>query len=151
EELAYNGIHLTEFMKTEKKGPRLLRAWINIREGFDGSSAYKKLIYDSVRKERILNGNLTEIVRVCREHNVRVIFSGYPVKVANVDVVMKQVAESAGVVLVDQAAVFETLLGKYPREKFFVSEIDTHCISEGYRVMAKNIAGQIIPRGPSFE
>ena len=90
---------------------------------------------------KILSHNLNAIVQICKEKQIELIFSGYPLGVPEA---MKKIADLNDVILVDHQATFECLLQQYPIEKYFVSKVDMHCSKAGYLIMAKNIASIIL-------
>ncbi|MBI4846935.1 MAG: tetratricopeptide repeat protein [Candidatus Omnitrophica bacterium] len=85
--------------------------------------------------------NLCELAAICRGKNILLLFSGYP---EFVRAEMGQAAKRTGVVVVDHAPIFEEVLKRFPREKYFIA--DGHCTEEGYRIMAENVADKIVPK-----
>ncbi|MDD5745974.1 MAG: GDSL-type esterase/lipase family protein [Candidatus Omnitrophica bacterium] len=93
----------------------------------------------------ILSDNLAQICEICRLHGIRLLFSGYP---DEVPLPMREAAQRYAVPLVEHAERFAVCGAAAVPLRFFVSENDTHCTSEGYRVMAENIAECIMNSEP---
>lgn len=111
-------------------------------EAFFDSLTMLNISWDPyVYRKNILYNNLKQIVKVCQQNKAVLIFSGYPLKISDV---MQEIAQVYNIVLVDHRQSFNDLLQRYPWNKYFVSGYDSHCLKEGYRVMAENIAAEIL-------
>lgn len=92
-----------------------------------------KIAYSSSQKT-ILENNLYELVKICKQNNIELIFSGYPI---GIPVAVQRVAADCGIPLIDHGPAFKTAKGDC-----FVP--DGHCTSAGYKIVAENLAGYIL-------
>ncbi|MBU4305876.1 MAG: hypothetical protein KJ893_09725 [Candidatus Omnitrophica bacterium] len=95
------------------------------------------ILSDKAVAEDLLNENLTEMITLCKDKGINLIFSGYPHNTSEVTI---QVALRDSIPLVEHTRLLEVA----PLEAYFVSIDDSHCTRLGYRVMAENIAEAII-------
>ncbi|MBU0634076.1 MAG: tetratricopeptide repeat protein [Candidatus Omnitrophica bacterium] len=89
----------------------------------------------------VLYNNLKEIIKLCEKNKITLIFSSYPLEVP---AAMRELSLGRDILLVDHTATFKTLLQNEPRDKYFISAYDSHCLSAGYEVMARNLAKEIL-------
>lgn len=90
-------------------------------------------------RTEILFHNLVKIAKLCQKEGVTVIFSSYPRQLIEV---VEEVAQLYNVCFIDHRFAFEQLLKDLPEDKFFGS--DGHCYQEGHKIVAENIANEIL-------
>ena len=95
----------------------------------------------SINKKRrqYFSRNLKEFINICARENMQLIFSSYPKEMPDL---MQENAYVYNIPIVDQRPAFDRLAQKKDAFRFFSK--DGHCSKEGYRVVAENIAREII-------
>jgi tetratricopeptide (TPR) repeat protein len=89
-----------------------------------------------------LEHDLEKIVRICKEHNIEVMFLNYPFGFDPASIALQRIAAKNSIPFVDNRRVFDELWEKGgKREDYSVS--DGHCNAKGYGVMARNIYEKI--------
>jgi tetratricopeptide (TPR) repeat protein len=90
--------------------------------------------------------SLAAMIEICKKNNIKIILSEYPAgsEDSSVCKAIKKVALIYGIPIVDHRDAFYEALKYKPYESYFVSRNDPHCTKEGYRIMAENIAEQIL-------
>jgi tetratricopeptide (TPR) repeat protein len=143
--------------KEIKNALRMIEQTLTLRSGYL-SSRFKKTPFDITNifmsnawinnllehklNQEILYGNLLAIIETCKQEDIKLIFSGYP---DGTTPVLKDLCLNHGITLVDHEKVFREALKEKPYEYYFVSKDNSHCTKQGYRLMAENIAKNIIP------
>lgn len=108
----------------------------------------KRMQYHAIRSikpvkdivNKITFDNFGEIAKICKKNSILLIFSSYPRGSTQTEA---NAALISFVPLVKHDQVFNELLESRPLKKYFVSADDFHCTSEGYRIMAENIAREL--------
>lgn len=81
---------------------------------------------------------ISDIIRICRQNDVTLLFSGYPVFVPDY---VKKEADSNKVGFVNVKQCFSGLIREHTIDEYFVS--DGHCTAKGYRIMAEGVADEV--------
>jgi tetratricopeptide (TPR) repeat protein len=89
----------------------------------------------------LLFANLVKIIRICRREKITLMFSSYPRKLP---LPLISAAREYDIPLVDQRQAFADLPAGEMDSKYFISPTDRHCTRQGYRVMAENIAAEVL-------
>ncbi|MBI4846934.1 MAG: hypothetical protein HY810_10770 [Candidatus Omnitrophica bacterium] len=96
---------------------------------------------DVSAQHKILLTNLTKTARICSKKKVPVLFSGYP---AFTPEAMRDVAACFNIPLVKHEDIFMAKIEQGSALKYFVSKSDPHCTKEGYRILAENLAAELL-------
>jgi tetratricopeptide (TPR) repeat protein len=94
--------------------------------------------------ERWIAHDIGKVIDICKAHGVAVIMQGYPG--GQLNVILKDVAETHQVPFVENCAVFEELLKTIPRQGLFASD-NGHCNGRGYGIMARNVYEMMLRQG----
>jgi len=78
-----------------------------------------------------------KIYKLAKNENIKIILQNYPSEYLSANKMISRVAKKYNLPLVDNYAIFKSLISKHGREKFLFD--DDHCTPEGYEVMAKNV------------
>ena len=86
--------------------------------------------------------DLEEIVRICKEHDVKLVIQNYPVDYPLANSVLKELALKHALPFVDNLSVFQRMEQK---EEYFFD--DDHCTPAGHCVMVDNIMSVLESQG----
>lgn len=95
--------------------------------------------------ERWLRRDLEEIVKLCHRSGIKLIIQNYPYPFTLANKALRDVASRHSIPFVDNRSVFDALVAKHGRERYFLD--DDHCTIEGHKVMARNVYNVLVAEG----
>ena len=84
-----------------------------------------------------LRQDLERIVKLCQDNNIKLIIQNYPYPYPSANKALRDLAQRYSLPFVDNHSVFEELVAKEGRNKYF-ADYD-HCTALGHAIMVKNI------------
>jgi len=121
-----------------------LRKVISLIHGKKGTEILDRLIYlEKNQKERskILASDLSKLIKIARENDIKLILMTYPKKESFNDVI-RNLAIKYNIAIVDNELVFRE---KPDKEELF--NLDGHCNGRGYGVIAENVYSKLLETG----
>ncbi len=107
------------------------RLYMNYYAYFNDSKKWEDRIESWLAKD------LEEIIKLCRENNIRLILQNYPYTYTRVNETLENTAMKFNVHFVDNHSVFQAFLTKDNYSDYFYD--DEHCTPIGHQVMAENV------------
>ncbi len=101
------------------------------------------------RIDRWLRQDLEAIVKLCQQNGIKLIIQNYPYPFVSANKALRDTALRHSLPFVDNRSVFDGLVVRHGREKYFVD--DNHCTIEGHKVMAQNVYKALISEGIILE
>jgi lysophospholipase L1-like esterase len=125
----------------------VIRASYNNRERTKALGALKTLssfYRDEKEIEKVINYNLNEIIKITREHKIKLILMQYPIFLSWTTKTISENASLFEIPLVDNYTKFQDKLGesKIKNEDLFAA--DGHCNASGYRIISENVYNSLI-------
>ncbi|MBU3911711.1 MAG: hypothetical protein KKD90_03910 [Candidatus Omnitrophica bacterium] len=121
-----------------------IRTLIATIHGKNGTRIWDTLLYlekNQEERSRIFASDLSALIKIASERDVRLILMTYPVRASVNDIILKTAAKN-GIVLVDNESIFNA---KIDKDKFFAP--DRHCNGRGYGVVAGNVYSRLLKMG----
>jgi len=88
---------------------------------------------------------LGKIVEFCQENNIKLIIQNYPYPYFSVNKTLEELALKHSLPFVDNQSVFDNLVKKEGREKYFFDS--DHCTPKGHDVMVENVYNVLVSEG----
>ncbi|MBL7197458.1 MAG: tetratricopeptide repeat protein [Candidatus Omnitrophica bacterium] len=99
--------------------------------------------------DRWLRQDLEKIVRLCQENGIKLIIQNYPYPYFSANKALRDTAIRYSLLFVDNYSLFNKLVDKEGREKYFVDS--DHCTAEGHKIMTENIYKALVSEGIVLE
>lgn len=88
--------------------------------------------------QKLIENNLKEIVKICKQNNIKLIFVGYP---RVTPIAVKKIGKQHNIMLISLVPIFDRFIGSSLESEYFTS--DGHCSKEGYKLVAETIAEKL--------